>query len=224
MLQSTFSYISLLLLVLSSSCGSGSEGIQVPEPEENRYAFNNRIIWQQPGVVIDAMGDIEEKVVADIGAGEGFFVQQLVPLVDRVIAIEIDPRWINYLSDTLRQRYLPSNLRARLDVRLAKSDDPKLQPKEVDFVLFVNTLYEIDQPVRYLRQLLPVFKAGGRLVIVDWKKKNTSFGPEQDKRISLLELENLLQQAGYQVVNHDDTSLEYQYIVVAELRTEQQTD
>lgn len=211
------SLFTFYLLCLLWSCGNSQEDkIEVPAPEENRYAFQDRIIWQQPGVVLEAMGDLEEKVVADIGAGEGFFAQQLVPLVDRVIAIEIDPQWVTYLNDTLRQRLLLPRLRPRLEARLATPDDPKLRGKEVDFVLMVNTFYEIQNKETYLAKLLPAFKEGGRLVIVDWKKKSTSLGPSQRKRVALFELENMLRNSGYHLLRSDDTSLEYQYIVVAE--------
>lgn len=45
----------------------------------------DRTAWQQPGAVIDILGNLEEKVVADIGAGEGFFALRLARLADRVI-------------------------------------------------------------------------------------------------------------------------------------------
>lgn len=211
------SIFAVYLLFTLLACGNAEQDkIDVPAPEENRYAFQDRIIWQQPGVVLEAMGDLEEKVVADIGAGEGFFAQQLVPLVDRVIAIEINPQLVTYLNDTLRQRLLVPKLRPRLEARLATPTDPKLLEKEVDFILMVNTFYEIENKEKYLTKLLPALKEAGRIVIVDWKKKNTSLGPEQGKRVALFELENILANSGYQILRSDDTSLEYQYIVVAQ--------
>lgn len=209
-------FASYLLFILLACGNADQDKIDVPAPEENRYAFQDRIIWQQPSVVLEAMGDLEEKIVADIGAGEGFFAQQLVPLVDRVIAIEIDSQLVTYLNDTLRQRLLLPRLRPRLEARLGTPNDPKLLEKEVDFILMVNTFYEIENKEKYLAKLLPTLKEGGRLVIVDWKKKSTSLGPSQGKRIALFELENMLRNSGYQPLRSDDTSLEYQYILVAE--------
>lgn len=211
-----FPYLFLLTLCLGCNGSSSTDEPQIAPVTENRYEFRDRIVWQQPGVVLDAMGDLEEMVVADIGAGEGFFAQRLAPLVDRVIAIEIDPVLVTYLRDTLRERTLPKKIQPRLEARLATANDPKLGEKEVDIILIVNTFLEIKRQADYLRKLFATLKDDGRIVIVDWKKRSMPIGPDPDKRIPLFRLEQMLQEAGYELVNSDDISLEYQYIVVAQ--------
>ncbi|MEL6141364.1 MAG: class I SAM-dependent methyltransferase, partial [Bacteroidota bacterium] len=185
---------SLSLLLLSSCESSQSGGPVIPPLEgEDRYKFKERSIWQKPGVVFDAMGDLEEKVVADIGAGDGFFAHRLARLADRVIAVEIDDHWVKYINDTLRFTELGEEFRPRLVARLTAPDDPGLEENEVDVVLIVNTFLEIEGKEAYLKRLYPTLKEGGKIVIVDWKKKQTGFGPEQSRRIPLFELEKMLQ-------------------------------
>ncbi|PPK87410.1 methyltransferase family protein [Neolewinella xylanilytica] len=174
-----------------------------------------RHVWQKPGVVIDVLGDIEEKVIADIGAGEGFFARRLAPLADRVIAVEIDRRWIEYL-DTVRKTELPQEMQVRLEPRLALPDDPMLSDREVDIVLFVNTLYLIENREAYLHKLLPALRPSGRIVIVDWKQEDTALGPDPVERIGLPDLGRMLNAAGFEIVSVDNKTLDYQYIVVAE--------
>lgn len=209
----------ILCLPLLMGCRDDARG--PAPPDEDVYAqpseveSRDRHVWQKPGLVIDALGDIEEKVIADIGAGEGFFARRLAPLVDRVIAVEIDERWINYL-DTLRRTELPTDMRSRLEPRLATESDPRLEPNEVDVVLFVNTLYLIEKQEEYLAKLIPALRENGRVVIVDWKKRKTALGPEQQERIALFRLEQMLQNAGFRLVSSDDLTLDYQYIVIAE--------
>ncbi len=209
----------LLFLTLLLSCGE-EDGPR--PPDEDVYATTvtedrDRHVWQKPGLVIDKLGDIEEKVIADIGAGEGFFARRLAPLADRVIAVEIDQRWIDYL-DTLRDTELPQHLRPRLEPRLGRPDDPMLEASEVDIVLFVNTLYLIDQPEAYLKKLRPALRANGRVVIVDWKKEDTPLGPDLVDRISLSDLAHMLEAAGFAVVSTDNTALDYQYMMTAEAK------
>ena len=211
-----------VFLVLFLACGENREGPLPPSEDvyarpEQEVDDRDRHVWQKPGVVIDALGDIEEKVIADIGAGEGFFARRLAPLADRVIAIEIDQRWIDYL-DTLRQTELPTHLQSRLEPRLALADDPMLKPREVDIVLFVNTLYLIENPEEYLRKILPALRPNGRVVIVDWKKEDTSLGPDPADRIAINDLAHMLERAGFEVISTDNTSLDYQYIMMAERR------
>ncbi|MBB4078918.1 SAM-dependent methyltransferase [Lewinella aquimaris] len=210
----------LFFLLLLFVLGCGGADAPAPPPEDvyatgNTEEDRDRHVWQKPGLVIEVLGDIEEKVIADIGAGEGFFARRLAPLADRVIAIEIDQRWIDYL-DTLRVSELPTSLQGRLEPRLALPDDPMLEEEEVDIVLFVNTLYLIDNPEAYLKKIRPALRPGGRVVIVDWKKEETALGPDLADRIGLSDLAHMLEQAGFAIVSTDNTELDYQYIMVAE--------
>ena len=183
--------------------------------DETAGRERDRGYWQRPGAVMDAMGDLEEKVVADIGAGTGFFARRLAPIADRVIAVEVSDSLVSALR-RLRDAELPQGHRSRLEPRLGKLDDPLLQDGEVDIILFVNTLMYIDQPKRYLRTVSPALRDNGRIVVVDWKKKDTPVGPDKAKRIAVGGLEDMLKDAGYHIVSSDDETLEYQYIVVAD--------
>jgi len=174
-----------------------------------------RLIWQKPGAVIEAMGDIREKVIADIGAGEGFFATRLAPYADRVIAIEISDSIVKQL-EMVRDLELPKDLQVRLEPRLASGNDPLLEKSEVDIILLVNTFMYIDHQVDYLKKLYPALRSDGRIVIVDWKRRNTTLGPQKEKRLALGSLEDMLQSAGFHLVSSDDITLKYQYIVVAD--------
>lgn len=181
---------------------------------------SDRTAWQKPGIVLEALGDIEEKVVADIGAGQGFFALRMARLADRVIAVEVTTAYVDELL-RLRQLELPGSQRGRLEPRLAPYDHPNLDDEEVDIVLFVNTFYNI-QSTEYLKQVFPAVKPGGRVVIVDWKDRRFNFlppnTPNRSERIAIGEVEDMLTAAGFQLVESYDAKLEYQYIVVAEKR------
>lgn len=50
----------------------------------------DRVIWQKPEMVMELLGDMKDKVVADIGAGTGFFTFRLLQQAKKVIAVDID--------------------------------------------------------------------------------------------------------------------------------------
>ncbi|OAV43742.1 class I SAM-dependent methyltransferase [Lewinella sp. 4G2] len=210
----TLVFLSMLFL---SNCQP--EPLPVQDPgvylDDKQTTERDRGFWQQPGAVMDAMGDLEEKVVADIGAGKGFFARRLAPIADRVIAVELTDTLISELA-ALRDRELPSARRSRLEPRLGTPDDPNLEDNEVDIILFVNTLMYIERREQYLKKISPALRPDGRIVIVDWKKKDTDIGPAKSNRIALGDLEDMLKNAGYHLVSSDDETLEYQYIVVAD--------
>ncbi|MEO0731194.1 MAG: class I SAM-dependent methyltransferase [Bacteroidota bacterium] len=210
------------LLALLAACGLAACQDPAPPPEDPDMYVDEplekpleRQVWQKPGAVLEAMGDIREKVIADIGAGEGFFATRLAPYADRVIAVEISDSIVRQL-ETVRDLELPKDLRVRLEPRLAGEDDPGLDRSEVDIILLVNTFMYIDNQVDYLKKLYPALRSDGRIVIVDWKRRSTSLGPEREQRVAIGRLEDMLQAAGFHLVSSDDLTLEYQYIVVAD--------
>ncbi len=179
------------------------------------YENTDRVIWQKPDLIINLLGDLSGKTVADIGAGTGFFALRMAPLAKKVIAIDIDPRFVEYL-DSVKVLELPENLQSQLETRLATPEDPNLKPGEADIVLIVNTFMYIKNRSAYLEILQKGMSKGGKLIIVDFKKKRTPIGPPSEIRLPIHEVEEALYTAGYINVSTNDTALDYQYFVMAE--------
>jgi SAM-dependent methyltransferase len=207
----------------SGKAGSNADPTQVaPQNSSPRkpgiaedYLNTNRVIWQKPDLVLEIIGDLSEKTVADIGAGTGFFSLRLAPLSKKVIAIDIDQGFVSFL-DSVKVRELPPDLHARLETRLALPDNPKLKPGEADIIIIVNTYIYLKNRVAYLETLKNGLSPGGKLLIIDFKKKRMPLGPPQDIRVPLFQTEEELYQAGYRNIVTNDTSLDYQYIITAQ--------
>lgn len=182
----------------------------------NQYDPPGRDVWQKPEVVIGKMGDLSNKTVADIGAGSGFFSRRLAQQAKRVIAVELDPRFIQFM-DSIKRVELKPEYQSRFETRLGLPNDPKLKPGEADIVLVVNTYIYIQNRVEYLKNLLNVLPEGGKIIVVDFKKKRMLIKyPIADVRMELYEVENELEAAGFSNFKSDDCALDYQYIVMAE--------
>lgn len=179
------------------------------------YINTNRVIWQKPDLVIDLFGDLQNKTVADIGAGTGFFAFRLVPKAKKVIAIDIDKRFVDYI-DSIRVLELPENLQSKLETRLAEPNNPHLKPGEADVILIVNTFIYIRNRAEYLKNLQKGMAANGKLIIIDFKKKRTPIGPPSEMRLPIHEVEEALYTAGFRNIETNDTALDYQYFVIAQ--------
>lgn len=177
------------------------------------YQGEDRFHWQKPDFVIAQLGDISDKVIADLGAGSGYFSFRLVKKAKRLIAIDIDPAMIALLED--EKSYYSSDIQERFEARLATPDDPGLAPGEADIILVVNTYPYIRNRVAYFSKLKKCLTSGGLLMIVDFKKRNLPIGPSKDSKVSLTTVEEELAAAGYDRIVSDDYSLAYQYIVKA---------
>lgn len=184
------------------------------ENEAEQYESADRVIWQKPDLVIQQLGDVDGKVVADLGAGTGYFSRRIAYKGATVIAIDIDPKAIQWMEE--QKARFPLELRNRLIIRQAEPNDPKLNPDEVDIVLLVNTYSYIQDRVTYFAKLKESIRAGGNIIIIDFKKKETPFGPAIEERIDAKDVEKELKEAGYTVLAIDDESLEYQYIIKAQ--------
>lgn len=189
------------------------------EREEIDVESGARGHWQKPKVVLEKMGDLNGKVIADIGAGPyGYFTWQIANNTDvkKVIAIDVDQEAIQFIENQ-RAIDIPK-VRERVETRLAEPNDPKLSDREADIVLIVNTYIYFDAPVEYFKNLRKGISEDGKLVIIDFKKKITPGGPPLPIhfRTAVGNVEQDLIKAGYVNIESDDQSLDYQYIVIAQ--------
>ncbi len=218
-------FLLLLILGVLSSCNDkkssfsnsnntikkDSTKVITIEKDENK----GRDIWQKPETVISLLGNLEGKTVADIGAGTGYFTFRIALKADKVVAIDIEDSYLDVL-DNLKQK-LPHELQSKIETRLAKEDDPLLKEQEADIILIINTFSLISNKIKYLKTIKSGIKDGGKIFIVDFKMKNLAIAaPEKKDRLPMFELEELLDKAGYINILSNDTTLDYQYIVVAE--------
>lgn len=188
--------------------GAGSFGNLVAD-----YESKDRGIWQKPNMVISLLGDLEGQTVADIGAGTGYFTFRMVPKAKKVIGIDIDKRFIQFM-DSVKVR-LDVRYRDRFETRLARADDPLLRPEEVDAAVMVNTYGYISNRVQYLKTLWKGIVPGGRLLIIDFKKNNLPIGPSDEYKVALSQVERELLTAGFSIDKVDQDALDYQYIILA---------
>lgn len=217
--KSNNSYEKAEIKTVSTHSTDGDLSIDGPSVEvedlEN-YESEQRIIWQKPDMVIKLLGDISDKVIADLGAGSGYFAFRMVDKAKKVIALDVSEEAISWM-DSIKTHHLPKSQHSKIEIRKADFGNSNLKVGEADVVIVVNTYMWIEDRVAYFAKLLDGLKEGGSILIIDWKKKNLDFNnvPPQDIRVSIGEVENELLKAGWTDVQADDRTLSYQYIVQA---------
>ena len=179
------------------------------------YENENRVIWQKPEMVVEMLGDLTGKTVADIGAGTGHFALRLAKKADKVIAVDIDKKFTSYI-DSVKVFELPDNFQERLTTRLATEDNPNLRENEVDIAVIVNTYMYVGNRVDWLKKVVNGLKPGGEIIIIDFKKKRTPVGPPSIYRVPLYQAEEEMSRAGLVNVETNDAVLDYQYILIGQ--------
>jgi len=164
--------------------------------------------WQMPQQVIEALRAAPDAVVADIGAGTGYFALRLAQALPRglVFAVDVEPDMLRHVDERARRAQL-GNLRPVL----AAADDPKL-PQPVDRVLLVNTYHHIGGREVYFRRLAASLKPGGTVAIVDYTSESPH-GPPAASRLPAATVRAEMQRAGYALAA-EHGFLPYQYFLV----------
>ena len=115
--------------------------------------------------VMDILGISQGKIVADIGAGSGWFTVRAAKRVGGtgfVFAVDINPEAIRYIE----HRIQAENLHNVKTIR-SNSDDPLLPVRRIDAVLLLKTYHEVSTPVALLRNLRHSLTDGAKLGIID---------------------------------------------------------
>jgi ubiquinone/menaquinone biosynthesis C-methylase UbiE len=175
------------------------------------FEDEERLEWQKPDSVIEALGLVSGQVVADLGAGTGYFTRRMARAVEpsgRALAIDIEPGMVEYVRQRA-QREGQTNLEASI----CQADDPGLAAASVDGVLIVNTLHHIQQRPTYYPKLAGALRPGGWLAIVDFHKRELPVGPPPEDKLSREQVIAELERAGWSL-GREETFLPYQYFLI----------
>ncbi len=170
-----------------------------------------RARWQKPDAVLRALGLQRGQVVADIGAGPGFFTLRLADAVGPTGQVfAVDPE--SAVLDVLHERLKRSRVRNVTPV-LARADDPMLPAGGCDLALVVNSYHHVPGGAAFLRRLARALTRNGRIVNIDFDRRETPVGPPVDHRVAR---EQFLRDAGRAglVLVAEHSFLPYQYFLV----------
>lgn len=101
-------------------------------------------------------------VVADLGAGEGTLAQMLARQAERVIAVDLSPKMVEFGRELALKHELPN-----LEYRLGDIEEPPLDDASVDLAFLSQALHHAGSPEKALLQAFRIVKPGGRLVVLD---------------------------------------------------------
>jgi len=167
--------------------------------------------YQKPEEVVAALGLRAGDVVADVGAGTGYFAVRFARAVGdegRVYAVDVSPEMIRYLNQRVRDQ----GIRNVVPV-LADPDDPLLPDGSVDWFVIVDTWHHIAGQAGYLDHMKRMLRPGGRVVHIDYQKRPLPVGPPLEMKIAREDLVKQMEGAGF-ALEREHAFLPYQYFLV----------
>jgi ubiquinone/menaquinone biosynthesis C-methylase UbiE len=169
-----------------------------------------RDAWQKPTEVVRFLEPSSGQVIADIGAGTGYFLPHLSKAVGasgRVLALDVEPNMVEYMKQRSERSALTN-----VEVRVVAPDDPGLAPASVDHILIVNTWHHIDDRANYTRKLARALRPAGSVLIVDFTL-DSDMGPPKEHRLSAEQVVKELEEGSLRAEIVRGETLPKQYIV-----------
>jgi predicted methyltransferase len=160
----------------------------------------DRVQWNKPDLIMDALNIADGSIVADLGAGGGWFTERL--------ARRVGPKGLVYAEDiqslmikAINRRVQRENLTNVRPV-LGTTRDSRL-PHGLDAVVIVGAYNEMEDPVALLKDAAASLKPQGRIGVVEYTAGAGGPGPDPDQRVSPETVIKGARAANLQVISQD---------------------
>jgi FkbM family methyltransferase len=124
---------------------------------------------EQPSKIIKAIDLKPNDVVADIGAGTGYFSFRIAPLIPKgkVFAVDIQPEMLDIIKSLKKEKNI-----SNVEPILATVSNPNLPPESVDLAIMVDAYHEFEYPLEVMQGIVSALKPGGRVILVEYRGEN----------------------------------------------------
>lgn len=151
-----------------------------------------------PEVVASHFCIREGDIIADFGAGSGFFLPALSKRVGetgKVYACEIQKALVEKLGATAHAQGLTNVYPQWSD--LEEPNGIKIQSESTDIAVLVNTLFLIEEKEKAVREMGRTLRRGGKFFVIDWTESFSGMGPSPEHVVSATDVKNLFESNGF---------------------------
>ena len=130
-----------------------------------------RIREEMPDDVVANMGLESDHVVADIGAGSGYFSFRIADRVPsgKVLAVDIQPEMLQLI-----ERQKTDTGVANIEGVLGQIDNPNLAPNSIDAAIMVDAYHEFSHPFEMINGIYNALRPGGRIFLLEYRGEDDS--------------------------------------------------
>jgi len=180
------------------------------EEQRNQELINSQTLLEKAG--------LEKKMtIADLGCGRrGYFTLQAAKLVGNeglIYAVDVVKSALENVENAARTFNFANIKTIWADLEVPGAT--KIPDASVDLAILNNVLFQTEKRKSVIQEALRILKRHGRLLITDWKKDKTLFGPPRQNRIESKQIIEYAQQIGLNLVNEIDAGL-YHYALILE--------
>ena len=171
----------------------------------------DRDAWQKPQEVVRALGLKPGMMVADLGAGTGYFLRHLAKAVAPggvVLAIDPEAEMVAHMAGRVKKEGLDNTIPV-----LSLPEEPFLPAGRVDVVLIVDTFHHIDDRLDYFARMKRALAPGGRVAVIDFHKRPLPVGPPPEHKLAREFVLDEMKRGGWRLLD-EKTFLPHQYFLI----------
>ncbi|GAB5536227.1 MAG: class I SAM-dependent methyltransferase [Rubricoccaceae bacterium] len=170
----------------------------------------DREIDERPDLLVASLDLEPTDVVADIGAGTGYFAFRLAPRVPegRVLAVDIQPEMLRIL-ETRSEELGVTNVAPVLGTEMS----PGLRPNTVDLTLIVDAYHEFSHPKEMLEAIYTATRPGGQLVLVEYRAEDPDVPIRRLHKMTEEQTRLEAEAAGFELVKNLDVLPQQHFMV-----------
>lgn len=141
----------------------------------------------------------ESSVVADIGAGSGYYTFKIAPKVPKgkVYAVEIQEKAINYLKEKSQELGISNVVPV-----MGSEKSPNLPTASVDLAIMVDVYHELEYPVEMLASIRQSLKPGGKLLLIEYRGEDPEVAIKPLHKMTVKQAEKELTANGFKLVQN----------------------
>ena len=165
---------------------------------------------ERTDLLVDNLPLEEDDVVADVGAGTGYFSFRIAPSVPRgeVLAVDIQPEMLAIIRERAEEEGVDNVRGIRGSVT-----DPNLPDGGVDLALIVDAYHEFSHPREMALALRRALRPGGRLILVEYRAEDPSVPIKRLHKMSEAQARRELEAAGFEFVRNADFLPQQHFLV-----------
>jgi len=162
---------------------------------------NNRQQEENTALAISKMPLTAAAVVADIGAGTGYYTFRIAKKVPqgKVFAVEVQDGFINYLNQKKKELN-----QQNVQVIKGKDTSPNLPDASVDLAIMVDVYHELLFPHEVLQALHKALKPGGKLLLLEYRAEDPGIAIKELHKMSVTQVNKELTANGFKLYQRSE--------------------
>ena len=170
----------------------------------------DRVLWQKPNEVVEALNLKGTERILDLGAGSGYFsfpMAQKVPN-GRIFAADVEPEMIRHIHHNAMLKGIQN-----IEIKLIDAVKPEV-PENIDLVFMCDVMHHVANPIEWLKGVVAQLPAGARFALIEFHEGEIPQGPPASVKMPKAKLMEITSAAGLTLEREVTELLPYQSFLI----------